>query len=96
MINHVVMFKLAQKDRATAQELHDRLMALPDKIAQIRHYEVGINMLETPRSFDLVLISRFDSLAALSEYQAHPDHQAVLEFIRSVTSSIVAVDYEMD
>jgi antibiotic biosynthesis monooxygenase (ABM) superfamily enzyme len=96
MITHVVMFKLAQPDPATATEIRDRLMALPAKIPQIKGYEVGVNVVEADRNYDVVLVSRFDNLDDLAAYNDHPDHQEVVAFIRSVISGSVAVDYESD
>jgi hypothetical protein len=93
MITHVVMFKLEARDDSIAQEIHDRLMTLPDRITEIRHYEVGLNMIEADRNYDVVLISKFDDLDALSRYNQHPDHQAVVQYILSVTSNIIAVDF---
>lgn len=94
MITHVVFFKFADPTPETAQTTKTRLLALPAQIPQIKHYEVGINILESPRNYDLVLISKFDSLDELSAYQVHPVHQEFVTYIKSVTSSIFAVDYD--
>ncbi|MFP4321577.1 MAG: Dabb family protein [Anaerolineales bacterium] len=94
MLNHIVMFKFPQRDPHTAQTLKDKLMTLPDQINEIRHYEVGINMVAGDSAYDVVLISRFDSLETLHAYQIHPAHMAVLDYIREVTNHIVKVDFE--
>lgn len=94
MITHVVFFKLAEPSKETAQTIKTKLMTLPAKIPQIKHYEVGINIIESERNYDLVLISKFDTLEDLNTYQVHPDHQEVVTYIKSVASSIPAVDYD--
>jgi hypothetical protein len=94
MITHIVVFKLAENNPEHAQNIHDKLMALPEVIPEIKHYEVGMNIIESERNYDLVLISKFDDVDALNTYQVHPEHQKVVAYIKSVTQSIIAVDYE--
>ncbi len=94
MLKHIVMFKFPQRDPQTAQTLKDKLMALPAQIDDIRHYEVGINIIEAGSAYDVVLISHFDSLAAMQRYQVHPAHVEVVDYIKQVSSDIVKVDYE--
>lgn len=98
MIRHVVMFKLREDlDReATEREIKARLDTLPAKIDVIRQWEVGLNVVPSPRAYDVVLISAFDDLNALQTYQHHPDHVEQVEYLKSVSASIVAVDYEVE
>ena len=63
-------------------------------IPQIKHMEVGLNVVSSERAYDVALFQRFDSLHDLQEYQAHPNHQDVLKYVLSVTASRVSVDYE--
>ncbi|MEN9443378.1 MAG: hypothetical protein RIS47_268 [Bacteroidota bacterium] len=99
MLKHVVMFKmLASLDpeakQAAKAEVKTQLLTLPAQIEELRAIEVGLNILESERSFDVVLISEFDNQADLATYAQHPAHQAVLVYIRSVCGNIVATDYE--
>lgn len=98
MIQHVVMFKilpelLDKKDEVKAA-IKTKLEALPSKIAQIKSFEVGANIKESDRSYDLVLVSSFDSLATLQEYAVHPEHLEVVKYIKETCGSISAVDYQ--
>ena len=98
MIQHVVMFKvkpeLNDKKEEIKNEIKTRLEALPEKIAQIKSFEVGNNIKESDRSFDVVLNSSFESLGTLQEYSVHPDHVEVVGYIKETCGNIVAVDYE--
>ncbi len=94
MITHIVLFKLKEPNRQTAEAVRDRLLALPALIPEIRHFEVGINIVESARAYDVALYSHFDSLETLRAYQDHPRHREVAAFIQSVTSGAVAADYE--
>jgi hypothetical protein len=67
---------------------------MTSKIPQIRHMEVGVNVVPSERAYDVALYQHFDSLHDLQEYQAHTNHQDVLKYIHAVTASHVSVDYE--
>lgn len=95
MIAHVVMLKFKPEFPEAAEEVKRRLDALPPIIEQIKKYEVGINIVESSRAYDVAIYSQFDSLEALETYQAHPVHQEALTYIRSVISGMTAVDYEL-
>jgi hypothetical protein len=92
MITHIVLIKL--RDAATGPELRDRLMALPAQIPQIRNYEVGLDVVGGPRSYDAALVSGFDSLEDLQTYIDHPAHQEALTFLNQVSEVRVSCDYE--
>jgi hypothetical protein len=92
MITHIVFFRF--KDQAEITIVRDKLLALNGKIPQLRHLEAGVDVLRSERSYDLALVSKFDSLEDLQAYQVHPDHQEVLKYILGVKESVVAVDYE--
>ena len=94
MLTHVVFFKLQERTPENAQTLREALLSMAGKIPQIKHMEAGVNVVPSERAFDVVLFQRFDSLADLQAYQAHPDHQEVLKYILAVTTSRVSVDDE--
>lgn len=95
MVTHIVFFKLADPTTAIIAAVRDKLLSMEGKIAELRHLEAGIDLIRSERSYDVALITRFDSLADLQTYQVHPYHAGqVLPFMRANCSSIVAVDYE--
>lgn len=98
MIKHLVFFKLKEKaDGRTKQEnarkIKEELDALPAQIEQIKYYEVGINFSESPRAWDVSLISGFNSEEDLEIYSNHPVHRKLVDFILEVSEDIAAVDY---
>jgi hypothetical protein len=95
MIKHVVFFKF--KPGASPEEREravDELRALPEKIDVIREFEVGLDVLRSPRSWDAALVAGFDDLAALEQYQRHDDHLPVVLRLQSLCDAIGSVDYE--
>lgn len=94
MITHIVFFKFDEPTSSNIAATRGMLLAMSGKIPVIRHIEVGIDIVRSERSYDLALVTRFDSLADLQSYQVHPYHaDEVLPHVKTVCSSIVAVDY---
>ncbi|WP_028610279.1 Dabb family protein [Paenibacillus harenae] len=94
MITHIVCFKLkdgsAESVARTAQVLRD----MEGKIEELKSIEVGIDVLHSDRSYDIALITKFDSMEALNAYQVHPVHKKVIEHMAQVREASVAVDFE--
>ena len=94
MFRHVVFFKF--KAEVTASDRQDflaMLRALPAKIPEIVSSEVGEDIMGTPRSYHVALISTFAGREALDAYAKHPDHQPVLTRAREICEAIAAVDF---
>ncbi len=99
MIEHVVMWRFADsaegKTRAENMAIvRERLLALPAVISEIRFMEVGRDVSRTEMSYDMMLISRFDSLETLHTYKVHPAHVAVASYVAKVTTARVVLDAE--
>jgi hypothetical protein len=95
MITHIVFFKFVEPTTANIAATRDKLMAMSDEIPFIVQIEVGVDIVRSGRSYDIALVTRFNSLDDLNSYQVHPYHAGVVvPHVKSVCSSIVAVDYE--
>lgn len=95
MITHIVLFKLADPTPEKIAAVRDRLLSMEGNIDLLRHLEAGTDVIRSERSYDVALLTRFDSLADLQAYQIHPYHAGeVVPFMKANCSSIVAVDYE--
>lgn len=95
MITHIIFFKLSDPAPEKIAKTRDLLLSMKGKIPQLRHLEVGVDVLRSERSYDLALVSKFDSLDDMRAYQVHPYHEGtVLPHTRSVCSAVAAVDYE--
>jgi len=95
MFKHVVIWKLKDReDQAARQEMIRQLTTLQMQIPQLRRIEIGIDVLNTPASADILIITEFDSEQDYLVYRDHPGHQAVVGFINSITAERRVVDYE--
>ncbi len=95
MITHLVFFKFnPDVSEADIQQLADGLGSLPQQIEEIREFRFGADVIRSERSYDFGLVSSFDDLDALQRYQVHPEHQKVVAHVKSISASVVAVDFE--
>lgn len=95
MVTHIVFFKLAEPTKENIAAVQAKLLSMEGKIAELRHLEAGIDVIRSERSYDVALITKFDSLADLQTYQVHPYHAGeVVPFIKSVCSGSATVDFE--
>lgn len=96
LIRHVVLFRFkpetGQEDR---DEFAARVRALPETVPGVLRPEVGVDLLRTPRSYDVGLFFGFADRTALDRYQTHPNHVPVVETAKRICDSIVALDYEL-
>lgn len=97
-LRHVVAWKLATDDadvRAEqARRISDDLMALQGVVPSIIDIRVGPDVVGSG-NWDVALVADFADEDALNAYVHHPDHQAVVAYVRSVVSDRVAVDFEV-
>ncbi|RNC69241.1 MAG: Dabb family protein [Desulfuromonadales bacterium] len=94
MITHIVFFKLHEPTAAIIGTTRELLESMGGEIPLLRHLEVGVDVIRSERSYDLALVTKFDSLEDLQAYQVHPYHAGtVVPHMKSVSSAIAAVDY---
>ncbi len=95
MIVHIVMFAFKEESKqANLQQAKTMLDGLVGKVPSLLSMEVGLDFMQSERSFDLVLTSTFDDKEGLSAYATHPAHLEVVDFIKEVTEMAKVVDYE--
>ena len=94
MITHIVMFKLKDRSEENIKKAADVLLSMRGKIEPLRYIEVGIDFLHSDRSYDISLITKFDTAEDLDTYQEHPYHvDVVKKYMHAVREASVAVDY---
>ena len=67
---------LENKREGDLDILIEKLKELPDKIEYIRSYEIGSDILRGLNSYDVALVSTFDTIEDLTSYKVHSDHEA--------------------
>ena len=95
MVTHIVFFKLKDRSAAGIAQAQEKLLSMEGKVDLLRHLEAGVDVIRSERSYDLALVTKFDTLADLQAYQVHPYHAGeVLPFMKEASEAVVAVDYE--
>jgi hypothetical protein len=100
MIRHIVLWRFRESAGGRSksenlQQAKEMLLALRQSVPGILEWEVGIVEGGGEQTADLALSSTFPDLAALRAYQAHPDHVAVVAFLREVQTGKTVADYEL-
>jgi hypothetical protein len=91
MLKHIVVWTMKPETTAEQKlEMKNRLEALSGKISELRKIEVGIDAGNGTMS----LYSEFKSEDDLIAYQMHPDHQAVVGFVKPLVAARSVCDYE--
>lgn len=94
MFTHIVFFKLKEPTEENLQKAKDIFLSMKGNIPMLKYLEVGVDELHTERSYDLALITKFDSLEEMNIYQKHPYHvEKVLAPLKDMIESSKAVDY---
>jgi hypothetical protein len=95
MLQHyvVIRYEKSVTDEHIA-EFCKRMLALRTTIPDIQYLEIGRDILRETRSWDLILIMRFASVAALRSYQQHPEHQKLMAFNQPFVANVATVDFE--
>jgi Stress responsive A/B Barrel Domain len=95
MIVHIVMLAFKEENKTeNMKKLKTSLEALMGKVPSLLSMEVGLDFMQSERSYDLVLTSTFADKDGLSAYATHPAHLEVVGFIKEVTEGVKVVDYE--
>ena len=104
MIRHIVFWKLKKEaEGATAKEngqkMVDAFHALAGKIPGLLSIESGLNFNKAELGngdveYDISLDTTFHTKAALDIYQNHPEHLAIVSFVKKVVTERRAVDFE--
>ncbi len=94
MITHLVLFKMKDPSKEALEKTKKRLLSMDGNVPQLRYLEVGIDELRKGRSYDISLITRFDTWEDAEGYQKHPFHQKIAQFMHETADKAVRIDYE--
>lgn len=102
MIQHIVMFKFKEEANGKSKqenllEAKERMMKLKDDIKQVVSLDVYFNDEEAVKdNYDYILVSTFQTMEDLNQYQIHPSHVAFGQYIARLRESRVCIDYKIE
>ena len=94
MIRHIVLFKIKDEYKSELPQLVKAFYGMKGKIEGMLDLEAGQDILHSERSYDLALITVFDSRATFDAYQTHPVRLPVKKRMHEVRETSVACDFE--
>ena len=95
MIRHIVMFKIKDEFKSEIPQLVSNFYGMKGRIEGMLDLEAGQDILHSERSYDLALVTVFDSMESFKAYQTHPVHMPVRKRMHEVRESSVACDFEI-
>lgn len=98
MVHHIVMWNFLEtmsqeEKKAAGAKMKELLEPIGDLVDGARSIQVVVNELDSSNR-DVSLISTFETVEALKNYQVHPAHVEAGKFVRSVTCNRSCMDYE--
>jgi hypothetical protein len=100
VVRHIVIWRMNEREpeklAVLCHELRIRLFTLKDQIPLILSMEVGINAPSAPDgNHDIVLVADFKGFEELRQYQEHPGHKELVNWLKGKRELRAAVDYEI-
>lgn len=96
-VRHIVMWRVSgdtREERASArQKIKAAFEGLRGRIAGMTHLEIGLDISDVDYACDMVLVTEFESPAALAAYASHPEHLRVRQELGDLRIARFQVDY---
>lgn len=100
MIRHVVMWTVRgttpEEKRANVARLRASFDSLRGRVPGLLRLEVGADISGADYACDVVLVSDFESQAALDAYATHPEHLRVKQEVGDIRIARHQVDYRVE
>lgn len=97
MIRHIVLWNVRGDTReekaANIARLQRSFESLRGRIPGLLHLEIGVDCSRVDYACDVVLVSEFESQAALDAYATHPEHLRVKQELGDLRTHRHQVDY---
>lgn len=94
MIVNNLLLKLKERTNENIAKAGELLLSMKGKIEVLRDLQVEVDIRHGGQSYDLILITKFDSMEDLDTYLIHPVHVKVSKYIGSVLDTGASVCYE--
>lgn len=94
MIVNNLFIKLKERDNENISKARDVLLSMKGKIEVLRDVQVEVDIRHGPSSYDIMLITKFETMKDLDSYLIHPLHVDVSRYISTVLESGASLCYE--
>ncbi|WP_026888702.1 Dabb family protein [Clostridium beijerinckii] len=95
MIINNLLLKLKDRDINNIKQTQNTLLKMKGKISVLLDIQAELNIRPNKTNYDIILITKFQSLEDMNSYLTHPVHLEVAKFIGSVLDTQASVCYEL-
>lgn len=94
MIRNTLLIKLKEPNTETIEKTKSVLLSMKSQIPVLQGIEVQGDILHGESSYDILLVTRFESVEDMETYLVHPVHVEVSSYIAGVIEKGASVCYE--
>ncbi|GHU16706.1 hypothetical protein FACS1894163_06550 [Spirochaetia bacterium] len=94
MITNNLFIKLKKRDAGNIEKTKNILLSMKGKIPVLLNIQVEADVKAGESSYDLMLITKFNTLEDKDIYLAHPVHVEVSNYIKEAMESGASLCYE--
>ena len=94
MVVNVVMLKLKERTDENTAALKRTLLEMKGNIELLSDIKVEVNIRSGAAAFDVIMMTKYDSMQKFNEYLIHPYHMGVGKYVQDVCEQTASVCYE--
>ena len=93
MFTHIVLFKAKEPTKENLEFLKNTFLSMNGNIKELKELEVGVDVVRSDRSFDIGIITRFDSK---EDYLAYDVDEFHVEKVKKVIGYYIECSKTLD
>ena len=93
MFTHIVLFKVKEPSKENLEFMEKTLLSMNGNIKELNELEVGIDVIRSNRSYDVAIITRFDSK---EDYLAYDVNEFHVEKVKKVIGHYIEESKTID
>lgn len=93
MFTHIVLFKAKEPTDKNLEFLEKTFLSMNGNIDELKQLEVGIDVIRSDRSYDIAIITRFDSKEDYLSYDVNEFH---VEKVKKVIGPYIEASKTID
>jgi len=93
MFTHIVLFKTKEPTKENLEFLQKTFLSMNGNIKELKQLEVGIDVVRSDRSYDVAIITRFDSK---EDYLAYDVNEFHVEKVKKVIGAYLEESKTID
>ena len=94
MFTHIVLFKVKEATNENLKFLEKTFLSMSGNIKELKELEVGVDVIRSDRSYDIAIITRFDSKEGYLAYDVNEYHvEKVKKVVKSYLEKSKTIDF---